>query len=165
MIASAVQQAFGTWSGTAVDGSGREHVLNGLVGWRNRQRTAGKHAVSLTNRRALPSTAHRLAASWNAHRRRSRLSPPLSLRSHFTTGASADTAPTPDPATPTCATTIPGIGPNHLGACSCDDDSNHRRGFNEARHRREHVFALGEVSGLLDSIEFVVVAQRVQRLE
>lgn len=33
VIASAVQQAFGTWSGTAVDGSGREHVLNGLVGW------------------------------------------------------------------------------------------------------------------------------------
>lgn len=33
LIASSVQQAFGTWSGTAIDGSGREHRLDGLVGW------------------------------------------------------------------------------------------------------------------------------------
>ncbi len=33
VIASSTQQAFGAWSGTAVDGSGREHNLDGLVGW------------------------------------------------------------------------------------------------------------------------------------
>ena len=33
VIASSAQQAFGTWSGTVVDGSGRQHSLDGLVGW------------------------------------------------------------------------------------------------------------------------------------
>ena len=33
VLASDIHQAFGTWSGTAVDGSGQEYSLDGLVGW------------------------------------------------------------------------------------------------------------------------------------
>lgn len=33
LIASRTHQAFGTWSGTATDSDGREHRLDGLVGW------------------------------------------------------------------------------------------------------------------------------------
>ena len=38
VLASSTQQAFGTWSGTAIDGSGQQFRLDGLEGWAEQAR-------------------------------------------------------------------------------------------------------------------------------